>query len=119
MIAIKAAKMPCDDPAVNIISSEYSLAAAGGDDDVVGRKADMVFFVVASEFLAIAEQALAGTIFEHGALETMQGMERIRGRGDVGLTDVEMIYFYAPSLCLYSQGSKFANGRGGHLERAF
>ena len=52
-------------------SEKHRFASSRGDNDVVGRYVDVVFLVVAHQFLAIAQITLAGGIFQHFAVHIL------------------------------------------------
>ena len=94
---------------------EHGLRTAAGDDDIIGRDVDIVLRIVVDQLLAIAEVALRRRIFEYRAVDTSNGVEGSLRRGKVGLTDIEVVHFYAALLCSVGQRSQLADRRSRHL----
>ncbi|OAV65631.1 hypothetical protein Barb6_02826 [Bacteroidales bacterium Barb6] len=46
----------------------------------------------------------------------LQGFHRDFGRGDIRLTDIQVIDLYAFSFCLVGKGNKFADRGSGHTD---
>ena len=89
---------------------ENGLAAACGDDDVVGRDVDVVLGVVVHQLFTIASKALRGRVLEHCACHVLERVEPLLRAGQVGLTDVEMVHLYPALLGSACQGSQLADG---------
>ena len=94
---------------------EHRLRAAGCDDDVVGRKADIVFRIIVREFLAIGTEALARAVLQDAAVDVLQRVEACLRRGQVGLADIEVVDMNAPILGSRCQRRKLADRRLGHF----
>ena len=77
---------------------QHGLRAARGDDDVVGVQANLVLLVVARELLAQGAVAVAGAVLQNRAVDPLQGVEPHPGRGQVGLSDVQVVYLRAARL---------------------
>ena len=98
---------------------EHGLAAAAGDDDVVGREVDVVLLVVADQLFAIAQIALAGAVLQDAAVDVPDGVDGRLGRRQVWLTDVQVVDVYSAVLGGVGQGSQLADGRLGHLNASY
>ena len=96
---------------------EHGLGAARGDDDFVGRELDLVLGVVFDQLLAQRAVTVAGAVFEHCAVDVAQCVEADLRRGQVGLSDVEVVDFCAARLGRFGQRHELAYGRSRHQLR--
>lgn len=87
------------------------LAAAVGDDDLVGGHLDAMTMVVLAEFLAIGHIAGAVAVGEDADLGLSEDFESALGGLDIGLADVEVIDMDATFFCCISEGDEFADCR--------
>ena len=94
---------------------EHRLGAPGRDDDLVGRELDLVLLVVRHELFAQRAVAVAGAVFEHLAVDVLQGLESHLGGRQVGLSDVQVVDFRTACRGGFGQRHEFADGRGRHL----
>ena len=71
---------------------------------------DIVLGIEVHQFLSITQVALRRTVFQHLAVDVLQRVEAALRRGQVGLSDVEVINLYATLLGSKRQGGKLSNG---------
>ncbi len=91
---------------------QQRLAAAGGDEDVVGRQIHPQLVIIAP--YRVDEHWHTGRlgVGQGLAVKAPHGVIVGRGRGQVGLADVQMIDFLAPLLGLHGVRMEFPHGRG-------
>ena len=94
---------------------KHRFGASRRDDDVVGRQADLVLGVILDQLFAQRPVAVAGAVFQHGAVYLLQGVQPHLRRGQIGLADVEMIDLHAAGLGGLGQRKEFSNRRLGHF----
>ena len=85
------------------------LAAAGGGQDVPLRQGRADALIVALHRLHIRRHAGRGGIGQDLAAVAVDGVKEGRGRGDVRLTDVQMMDLQAPGLRLQGVGMELAH----------
>ena len=88
------------------------VAAAGGDEDVVGRQVNPQFVIIAPH--SVNEHRHTGRlgIGQSLAVKVPHGVIVSRGRGQVGLSDVQVIDLLALLLGLHGVGMELPHGRG-------
>ena len=91
---------------------QQRLTAAGGDEDVVGRQIHPQLVIIAPH--RVDEHGHTGRlgIGQSLAVKIPHGVIVGRGRGQVGLADIQVIDFLSPFLGLHGVGMKFPHGRG-------
>jgi hypothetical protein len=91
---------------------QQRLAAAGGDEDVVWRQIHPQLVVIAPH--CVNEHGHTGRlgIGQGLVVKVPHGIIVSRGRGQVGLADVQVIDFLAFFLRLHGVGMEFPHGRG-------
>ena len=99
-------------------SKEHGLRTARCNDDIVGRHVDVILLIIGGEFLSVRLVALRGRVFKYRAIDVLQGVEPHLRRGQIGLSDVQMINFCSSGLCCNGQRSEFSNGRLWHFQSA-
>ena len=98
---------------------EHGLRTAAGDDDVIGGELNAKLIIVAHQFPAVAEIALARAVFQNTAVDIANGIQCLRRRRQVGLSDIEMIHMHTTLLGSISQRSQFADGRLRHFKPSY
>ena len=99
-------------------SEEHCLAAARSNDDIVGGDVDIILRVITHQFLAVAQVALRGRIFQNVAVDALQCRQPFSWGRQVGLANVQMIDLCTALLGCHGQRSELAYGRFGHLYAA-
>ena len=99
-------------------SEKDCLAAAGGDDDVVGGELDLVAVVVLNKCLAQRAIALRRAILERGPVDVLERLQRLRRRRQIRLADVQFVDLHAPVLGRVGQGRQLPDWRSRHIHTA-
>ena len=94
------------------------LRAAGSDDDVVCSQIDIVLRIVTHQLLAVTAIPRTGTVFQNFPVDVPYRFNRDFRSRQVGLSDVQVEYMYAPLLGSICQRSQFSDRRCGHLHSA-
>ena len=94
------------------------LAAAGGDDDVVGGELDLVAVVVLHKCLAQRAIALRRAILERGSVDVLERFQRLRRRRQIRLADVQFVDLHAPVLGRIGQGRQLPDRGSRHIHTA-
>ena len=91
---------------------QQRLTAAGGDEDVVGRQVNPQFVIIAPH--SVNEHRHTGRlgIGQRLAVKVPHSVIVSRGRGQVGLSDVQVIDLLALLLGLHGVGMELPHGRG-------
>ena len=80
------------------------------EDVLVRDVIDAEFAVVAHQFFPEGEIALRGAVFQRLAGNGLERIQTFLRCGQVWLSDVQVIDFYAPAFGLVGQRSKFTDG---------
>ena len=91
------------------------LAAAGGDDDVVGRELDLVAVIVLHKCLSQRPIPLRRAILERGPVDMLERLQRLRRRRQVRLADVQLVDLHPPVLGRIRQRRQLPDRRSRHL----
>ena len=97
---------------------EHSLTSARRDNDVVGVDVDVILLIIVNEFFSITQISLRGRVFENLTVDVLECIQTLLWRGQVGLSDIEVIYLGATLLCCSGKRCEFSDRRLGHLMSA-
>ena len=93
---------------------QHRFGTSRGDDDLFGRKFDLVLLVVARQLFAERPVTVAGAVFEYVAVDLLQRCESRLGRRQIGLADVEVVDSDSPRPGGFRQRNEFAYRRCRH-----
>ena len=96
-------------------SKQYRLWTARSDDDVIRRQVDVVFGIIARQFLSVTQISLTGTILQNLAVDVLDGINGTLWCRQVRLSNVKVIHFDSPVFSIVSQWSQLSDRRCGHL----
>ena len=91
------------------------LAAAARDDDLIGGQFDLVPVVVRHKCLAQRPIPLGRAVLEGFPVDMLEGLQRLRGRRQVRLADVQLVDLHAPVLGGIGQWRQLPDRRRRHI----
>ena len=94
---------------------QHGLRTARGDDDVISRQIDVVFFVIACQFFSIDFKALARTIFQHLTVNMTQNVQSLLRGWEVGLSDIQVVNVNSALFGSRRKRSQLPNGGCWHI----
>jgi len=100
-------------------SKQHSLGSTCGHDDIIDRDVDIEAVVVFHQFVAQAQDTIAGAVFQHVSVNRPQRRHSHLRGFDIGLTDIQVVYDGAFGFGFVGQGHQFTDGRGWHDLPAF
>ena len=98
---------------------QHGLRASRSDDDVVGREFYLILVVVANKLLAQRQKSVAGAILQQFAVDFRERIQTLLRRGQVGLTDIEVVDFHSTTFGRIGQRHQLADRRSGHTDGSF
>ena len=94
---------------------QHSFRPSGSNDNVIGIQVNVVLFIISHQTLSVSSISLAGTIFQHLAVNISNRIEGRSWSRQVRLTNIQVIYMNSSLFRSFSQRRKLTYRRLRHF----